>query len=210
LAVAIHPLAFLLQTIVKTIYPLDDQVTQQLRELLGGEMPIGLLLIVVAVVPAICEELAFRGFILSGLRHSGHKWRAIVISSLFFGASHTILQQSLIASVLGMVLAFLAVQTGSLAPSILFHLAHNGLGLFLGSETMRGPMELARQGHPLWSRLFDPDSPLEQIFRWPVVVIGALLAAALLFCFHNLPYARSREEALEESIRRGASHPVAG
>jgi len=33
------------------------------------------------------RELAFRGFILSGLRHVGHKWAAILASSIFFGAA---------------------------------------------------------------------------------------------------------------------------
>jgi hypothetical protein len=43
-----------------------------------------------------------------------------------------------------------------------------------------------------------------------VIVLGALLAAAVLVCFHNLPYSRSREEALEESIRHGSSQSLAG
>ena len=46
---------------------------------------------VIAVTPAICEELAFRGFILSGLRRMGHKWGAIVLTSVFFGLAHGIL-----------------------------------------------------------------------------------------------------------------------
>ena len=36
-------------------------------------------------MPAVCEELAFRGFILSGFRRLGHKRRAIVYSALLFG-----------------------------------------------------------------------------------------------------------------------------
>ena len=40
------------------------------------------LVLVIALVPAVCEELAFRGFILSGFRHLGHKRRAIVYSAL--------------------------------------------------------------------------------------------------------------------------------
>ena len=75
-----------------------------------------LLLLLIAAVPAVCEELAFRGFILSGFRHLGHKWRAIVYSALLFGLAHGILQQSLIASLVGVVLGYLAVQSGSILP----------------------------------------------------------------------------------------------
>ena len=129
----------------------------------------------------------------------GRPWRAIILSSLFFGASHTILQQSLIASLLGMILAFLAVQSGSLLPGVLFHLTHNGLGLFLGSNFVQGWMESAKSGDPFWSRVLDVDSPLEQIFRWPVIAVGGLLATALLVCFHNLPYSRSRRGSASKS-----------
>ena len=57
--------------------------------------------LLMAVLPAICEELAFRGFILSGLRHLGHKWWAIGLSAVFFGMAHTVMQQSLAAAALG-------------------------------------------------------------------------------------------------------------
>ena len=90
------------------------------------------MLLLLTLAPAVCEELAFRGFILSGFRHLGHRWRAIALSAVFFGLAHTvILQQSLLACLLGIVLGLLAVQTGSLLPGVLFHLVHNSLVLVL-------------------------------------------------------------------------------
>ena len=80
------------------------------------------------VLPAVCEELAFRGFILSGLRHSGSKWWAIGLAAVFFGIAHGIVQQSLSAAILGMVVGYVAVQTGSLIPCMLFHVTWNTLG----------------------------------------------------------------------------------
>jgi hypothetical protein len=56
----------------------------QLQKLLADSPPVWQLLLVMSVTPAICEELAFRGFILSGLRRIGHKWGAIVLTSVFF------------------------------------------------------------------------------------------------------------------------------
>ena len=52
----------------------------------SGQADFWPLLLVIALVPAVCEELAFRGFILSGFRHLGHKWRAIVLSALLVRA----------------------------------------------------------------------------------------------------------------------------
>ena len=61
----------------------------------------------------------------------GHKWTAIVISSVFFGAAHAIFQQSLIACLVGMVIGFIAIQTGSLLPGVLFHIIHNSMALLV-------------------------------------------------------------------------------
>ena len=94
--------------------------------------PLWQVLLVIAVVPAICEELAFRGFILSGLRRIGHKWGAIIIASAFFGMAHGILQQSLAAGAVGIVIGYLAVKTGSLWPGVLYHFVHNSLSVLLG------------------------------------------------------------------------------
>src|SRR5262249_218377 len=39
---------------------------------------------VLAVLPALCEEIAFRGFILSGLRRRFRPWTSILLSSFLF------------------------------------------------------------------------------------------------------------------------------
>ena len=71
----------------------------------------------------------------SGLRRSGHTWAAIAVASIFFGIAHGILQQSLAASIVGIVLGYLAVRTGSLAPCVAYHFVHNSLSLLLGRLT---------------------------------------------------------------------------
>ncbi|HEX4144775.1 MAG TPA: ABC transporter permease subunit/CPBP intramembrane protease [Pirellulales bacterium] len=200
LAVAVHPLAFLLQTIVKIIYPLDEQVSLQLQELLSGEMPIGLLLIVVAVVPAICEELAFRGFILSGLRHLGHRWRAIILTSIFFGVTHPIFQQSLVACIVGVLLGFIAVQTGSILPGIVFHMVHNGLGLLV---PMKMPQWLA--AHPALAWLVKSGEQGDYHFTPLALLLSAAASGLLIAWFQRLAYARTEEESLQEAIEHQAA-----
>ena len=97
--------------------------------------PVWQVLLAFALVPAVCEELAFRGFILSGLRHSGRKWGAILLSSVFFGLTHGILQQSITACIFGALIGYLVVQTGSLFPCMAFHLIYNTLSLLIGRVT---------------------------------------------------------------------------
>jgi sodium transport system permease protein len=138
LAVALHPVANWLQVIVQWIYPLNEQLKEQLATLNFQSQSLWMSLLVFAALPAICEELAFRGFVLSGLRHLGHKWTAIVVSSVFFAAAHAFFQQSIVACLLGLILGFVAVQTGSILPGVLFHLVHNSLAV-------AGPRVLAEE-----------------------------------------------------------------
>ncbi len=200
LALTLHPAVNLLQNIVLRVYPLSEELVKKLDGLVTTSGNLWVMLLVLAVLPAICEELAFRGFILSGLRRMGHKWTAIVISSLFFGATHAIFQQSLIAFLVGVVIGFVAVQTGSLLPGVLFHVAHNSLGLLTKEVTPA----LADKTHWLhWLMRADSEQGL---YRWPVVALSVLVSAAILVWFHRLPYSRTAEERLQEAIDNQSPH----
>ena len=60
-----------------------------------------------------------------------------MISSLLFGVTHGILQQSISAALVGIVIGYVAVQTGSLLPGIVFHLVYNTLGVSAALERRR-------------------------------------------------------------------------
>jgi len=154
--------------------------------------------LLLAVLPAICEELAFRGFILSGLRHLGSKWGAIVISSIFFGITHLMLQQSVTAAILGMVIGYMAVQTGSLLPCMVYHVVHNALMFVM--------MQLADDGDLTWllgeGKIEDLDYPL-----W-FTAIGAVIAIAIMRWLHGLPVELSPEESRQAAIDKSAHAPL--
>jgi sodium transport system permease protein len=86
-----------------------------------------LALLAFAVAPGICEEVAFRGFLLSGFGHGGRWGLAVLVSAATFGLMHLIPQQVFNAALLGIVLGLLAVRTNSLLPGIVFHVLYNGL-----------------------------------------------------------------------------------
>ena len=110
----LHPLGQQVVIGIQQLYPLQDGIhaeTQSMERMLASAPYVWLPFLLMAVLPAICEELAFRGFILSGLRHVGHKWWAIALSAVFFGMAHTVVQQSIAAAALGLVIGYVAVQT---------------------------------------------------------------------------------------------------
>jgi sodium transport system permease protein len=200
LAVAIHPLAFLLQTVIAKVYPVDDQVAEQLKKLLHGDISLGMLILVAAIVPAICEELAFRGFILSGLRHLGHRWRAIILTSIFFGVSHPVFQQSLVACILGVLLGYLAVQTGSILPGIVFHMAHNSLALALPQKLPDWLVD-----HPSLHWLVASATAEDLNFTPLAFLLSAAASGLLIYWFQRLNYDRTKEESLQEAIEHQAA-----
>ena len=204
LAIALNPLSNVLQSVVRQLYPISDSVRPALERMqeLFHQADFSTLVLVIAVLPALCEELAFRGFILSGFRHLGHKWWAILFSALLFGLTHGVLQQSLLACLLGTILGFLAVQSGSILPGIIFHVVHNTLAL---ANTRITP-EMIPDAPPLRTLV----TPIEGggcLFAWPVALVGSLAAVLLLVWFARLQAPQSPEEELAAAIRRGRCQP---
>lgn len=182
LAVALQPLVRELEQAVLWLYPLPESVRNEVARYLAvlQHAPGWQLVLVLALLPAVCEELAFRGFILSGFRQSGTKWRAIVWTALLFGLSHPILQQSLVSATLGIVIGLLAWNTGSLWPGAAFHFTHNAL-------MVAGPWLAG--WHARWPALgyfCRPGEGAGLEFTWLALALGTALAVGLVGWFERL------------------------
>jgi sodium transport system permease protein len=198
LAVCLHPLLLWLNAGIRLLYPLSPAALAKLHEIdaMFAAAPLWQALAVICLAPAICEELAFRGFILSGLRRMGHKWGAIILASVLFGLAHGILQQSLGAAAIGIVIGYIAVKTGSLLPGVLYHAVHNSLSVLIGRTT---PDFVASQ--PLLRAIFEPGTDSGEVtYRWPALLAAAALSLVLLWWFKRLPHHRSAEERLQEAL----------
>ena len=87
--------------------------------------------LVIAVLPGVCEELVVRGVFLPSLAHSlgGARgaWVAVLVSALLFGAIHLDPFRFLFTFALGVVFGFLRLRAGSLWPSVCAHASLNTL-----------------------------------------------------------------------------------
>jgi sodium transport system permease protein len=83
----------------------------------------------VAVAPAFCEELLFRGVLLSSLRRVVSTRWSIGLSAAAFALMHMNIQQLPTSLAMGALLGLLVVRTHSIWPSICLHALHNGLAL---------------------------------------------------------------------------------
>lgn len=87
-------------------------------------------LVLLAFVPAVLEELVFRGVILQGLKKYG-KWLAIFATSALFMLIHGNLQQLIYPFVLSIVLGAVVFKTNSVVSAIVVHFTSNALTLIL-------------------------------------------------------------------------------
>jgi sodium transport system permease protein len=199
LAVMMFPLGQQLSQWVQRLYPVSTEVQEQVAALsktLNNSPNWWLPFVLIALLPAVCEEIAFRGFILSGLRHLGHKWWAISISAIAFGMTHFILQQKISAAAVGLVIGLLAVQTGSIIPCMIFHAIFNSL-MVLTSKLAEG-VKQAIVKYPVLENILRTDN--EGFFQ-PWVMVACLAGTAVaIWWLHRLPYRRTDEERLQEAL----------
>ncbi len=140
LAVSLHPTYAAFASLVGAEYKLGEQTIEMLIQFdsIIANAPIWGVLLVLALIPAVCEELVFRGFLFAGLQRDGGHMRAILLTSILFGLSHGVLQQTITASVIGMLLGWLAFRTGGVACTIVFHCVHNSISMLLAAHSSRG------------------------------------------------------------------------
>ena len=210
LAVVAHPLSFeLAQFLVgHQVFPEPpESIRNALSMMKTGEQPAWLLLMVFAVTPAICEELAFRGFILSGLARGGRLAIAVGISSLMFGIIHMIPQQAFNAALLGLVLGLLAIYSRSIFPAMAFHFCNTAIATVHASEAGR----IAADGV-----FFSRDAEGSLRYETPLLVLCGVACALLLLhmikvVIHQqdqkrrglIPgFGESRDESMEIMLRR--------
>lgn len=113
---------------------------------------LGLLVLLAFVVPAVCEEIFFRGFLFQSMRQHVGPLPTILITSALFGLTHMILggpvgiYQLLPSTILGVILGIVCWRSGSIWPGLLLHALHNALLFYVGDSDMAKRNEI----EPLW------------------------------------------------------------
>jgi hypothetical protein len=160
-----------------------EQVQMELLEkVLQGDVPLLASLFLVAVTPALCEEVFFRGYLQRHLeRGIGVVW-GIACTGILFGLFHLRLTQVLPLSLLGIYLAYLTWRTGSLWIPIAVHFANNAIAVAT-AEFVKNRPEL-------------DVTDLEQIaVPWSIVGAGLILFSGIVYVLHERTRNRPAEQA---------------
>jgi ABC-2 type transport system permease protein/sodium transport system permease protein len=151
----------------------EEQVTKAKRLLDELQsVPAGVVLVTLALVPGVIEELCFRGFLFSSLRTAMSAWQTVVVSAVLFGLFHEVLGPGrfLPSAFLGLVLGWVRLRTRSVLPCMVLHTVHNSLlwSIILWRD------ELAARGCGVEERAHLPET-------WLVAAaVGIVLAVAML------------------------------
>jgi sodium transport system permease protein len=117
---------------------LQERFGEVLKSLQEARASVGYGVLALVIVPAILEEVFFRGLLWSALKSRGGPLVTIGVSGLLFGATHVILDGALglerlvPSTLLGLILSVVCWRSGSLWPSLIVHVLHNTILLMVG------------------------------------------------------------------------------
>ena len=166
------------------ILTLSTERMEMLRELFESmkidlaSIPLAYKLLALAIVPAVCEEFFFRGYLLSALLRESRPWQAILGSALMFGLFHVmvrdvlLLERFLPSTMIGIVLGYVCVRSGSLIPGIVMHALHTGLLITISHFEK----QIAEAGLGLEARAHLPG-------LWICIGLGVSVAGAAVMLF---------------------------
>lgn len=89
--------------------------------------------LVIAVLPALLEELLFRGIILNNIEGEVGSVRTVFLVGFLFSLYHGSVEQTIYQFICGSLFALLAIRSRSITPVVLIHFINNALIIVLYS-----------------------------------------------------------------------------
>ena len=148
------------------LFPPPESFARGMRQVLmldDGQIPGALLFLLIAVSPAVCEELFFRGLVMRGFRGLG-MWPAILATAFLFGLAHASIYRLLPTMALGVMMGYAVWRTRSIFAGMAVHVLNNGLVVALGKY--KSVSSLLRL------------SPTDAYLPWSYIAVGAVVMAA--------------------------------
>jgi uncharacterized protein len=143
----------------------DAQQAAMVDQILQGEVTLVLALLFVALTPAFCEEVLFRGFIQRNVERRFGVAVSLVLVGLAFGVFHLRPSELIPLTVLGVYLAYVVWVSGSLWPGVLVHLLNNGAAVIASNYAAGRP---------------DPVALDEMAIPWYLAFAGLAFSLALI------------------------------
>lgn len=152
---------------------MEQSQMELIEKVLGGGLSVPFSLLMLAVVPAVCEELLFRGYAQRQFERGMGMLGGVLASGIIFGLYHLRLSQALPLSALGVYLAYLAWRTGSLWPAVIVHFANNAFAVLTANYAAADPD-------------LDPQAVETMQVPWYILIPSVVAFGAVMVYFDRL------------------------
>lgn len=153
----------------ETVRAFDRRQMELVEQVLASDLGLAVNVVALAVVPALCEELLFRGYVQRNLERTAGAVRGFLITGFVFAIYHLRFTQILPLALLGCYLGYVLWRSRSVWTAVAVHFANNAFAVLLGSYAKRSSeLEIDSVGElpiPLWTVLLGG-----------MIVTGAILA----------------------------------
>ncbi len=162
-----------------------EAMSEMFVDILGDNLAVQI--IVIAITPAICEEMLFRGFLLSAMGSRYKKVSAFAIVAVLFGLYHMSLIKFFTTGLFGLLLCYVVYLTGSIFPAMLIHCTNNLISVLLSYEP------IAKKINRIFPLLYDGQPDVSDVLL--LLGIGIGLAAAGLVIIRKNTAAEGKKES---------------
>ena len=131
MVLGMFPISIMLVAITAIIFPAATSEIDELSSFIYDSLGFPAAVLIVALMPAVCEEAIHRGAILSHFRGIKHDWVIVLIMGLFFGINHMSVLRFLTTMTLGLFLTYVVVKKNNLLLSMIMHFTNNLISVVL-------------------------------------------------------------------------------
>ena len=125
-----YPINIVVSYVLISLFPTSaDNVVTTFSTIMDGNI-VGVFF-VVAVTPAVCEEMLFRGLIYHSMKERYRASVTIAIVAVLFGIYHMSLVKFIPTGLLGLALCYVVYKSGSIYPSMMMHFINNALSVLV-------------------------------------------------------------------------------
>lgn len=172
-----YPVAVFLNLIVITILTSFGEIFPSGVPMTSDPKVFLFSLFVIAISPAICEEIMFRGVIMNEYENIS-KRQAIIFSAILFGIFHVNIQNLVGPILLGIIFGITVYKTNSIYASMIGHAINNGIALTIGYFATK-----AEEALPQTETV---DLPVEGMFFQIQLMISIAIIGILAFLSHKV------------------------
>lgn len=155
----------------ETMKEMQESMAEMISMFLKSDNMLLLGILHIGIVPAVCEEIMYRGYVMRALEKSWGITAAIIISGIIFGAYHLQISNLLPLATLGIFLAYVTYVSNSIIPAMAAHFVNNG-GQVVASK--------------FYPQLLDEKITPEMDIPYLMVIISIILTAGILYYLNQI------------------------